>query len=114
MKNVSFSAITLFLLNLFDAVLTVYWVRNGFATEANHIMATLLDWGNLPFLAVKIAIGAVTAFVLWYGKNFKLARYGLTASLFVYCGIMAVHFVTGLSAGGLITDSMIRKLSFLI
>jgi hypothetical protein len=38
----------LFALNFLDAVLTIYWVRNGFATEGNHLMATLLDIGDRP------------------------------------------------------------------
>lgn len=97
----------LFVLNLFDAVLTVYWVRNGFATEANHLMAGLLDLGNAPFLAVKITVGAITALVLSYWGHMKLARYGVTITLAVYLGLMVIHIFTGLSAIGLLSDSMI-------
>jgi hypothetical protein len=100
-------AILLFLLNFFDAVLTLFWVRNGFATEGNHLMATLLDIGDSPFLAVKLAIGAVTAFVLWRWKDLKIARYGLALSLVIYIGLMAIHFVTGLSAAGLLSEALL-------
>jgi Domain of unknown function (DUF5658) len=79
-------AILLFILNFLDAVLTIYWVRNGHATEGNHLMATLLDLGNGPFLTVKLAIGMVTAIVLWRWKEFRMAQYGVAVALAVYLG----------------------------
>ncbi len=99
------SSILLFSLNFLDAVLTLFWVRNGFATEGNGLMAFLLDIGDLPFLAVKITIGAFAAFVLWNWGNLRLAKYGLILVLAIYIGLMGVHFVTGLSACGLISDN---------
>lgn len=101
----------LFALNFIDAVLTIYWVRNGYATEGNHLMATLLDIGDLPFLAVKIAIGAVTAVVLWRWRKKRLAKYGLAVVLVLYIGLMGIHFVTGLSAFGYFSDAFVNDLS---
>lgn len=103
--------ILLFALNFLDAVLTIYWVRNGFATEGNHLMATLLDIGDLPFLAVKVAIGAVTAIVLWRWRHLRLAKYGLGLALFIYVGLMGIHFFTGLSAFGLVSDNFFHRLA---
>lgn len=100
-------ALLLFLLNVIDALLTIIWVRNGFATESNHLMATLLDLGNTPFLLVKVAMGGVTAFVLWRWKEFKLAKYGLAITLAVYIGLMAIHLFTGLSAVGLLSETFL-------
>lgn len=104
-------AILLFLLNFFDAVLTIFWVRNGYATEGNLLMARLLDIGDSPFLLVKLAIGAVTAFVLWRWRDFKIARYGLVLTLIIYIGLMAVHFITGLSAAGLLSETFLADVS---
>jgi hypothetical protein len=101
--------VLLFLLNFFDAVLTVFWVRNGFASEGNHLMASLLDIGDFPFLAVKLAVGLVTAFVLWRWSEKRLAKIGLTLALTVYIGLMGVHFITGLSAFGLISQNFIEN-----
>jgi hypothetical protein len=101
----------LFALNFLDAVLTIYWVRNGFATEGNHLMATLLDIGDLPFLAVKIAIGAVTAIVLWRWRKFRLAKYGLAVALVLYIGLMGIHFVTGLSAFGFVSNTFVQDIT---
>ena len=101
--------ILLFALNFFDAVLTIYWVRNGFASEGNQLMAGLLDMGNAPFLLVKIAVGAIAAAVLWRWRDLPIAKYGLTLALVVYVGLMGVHFVTGLSAFGYLSDGDIKE-----
>ena len=79
--QLSRQTIFLFTLNFFDAVLTIYWVRNGFASEGNQLMAGLLDIGDAAVSAVKIAVGAVTAMVLWRWRNLRLAKYGLAFAL---------------------------------
>jgi len=106
--EMSRSTILLFALNFLDAVLTIYWVRNGFASEGNQLMAGLLDMGDAPFLAVKIAVGALAAIVLWNWSELRIARYGLTLALVVYVGLMGVHFVTGLSAFGYIPEAVVN------
>lgn len=102
--------VLLFGLNLLDALLTIFWVRNGVATESNQLMAELLNVGNMPFLTVKIAIGIVTALVLVRHSHRRLARYGLTVSLAVYLGLMFVHLFTGLSAFGYISAQSLSDL----
>lgn len=94
----------LFALNALDALLTLYWVRNGMATEGNTLMATLLDIGDLPFIGVKIAVGAVTAYTLWHYRSFRLAKYGVSVALAVYAMIMGAHVVTGLLAYGYLAE----------
>lgn len=103
----------LFSLNLLDAILTIIWVRNGVATEANDLMARLLDKGDFAFLAAKLAIGTVTAIVLLRWGNRKLARYGLTVAIAVYISLMGIHIVTGLTAFGYISRNMMLDLQVL-
>lgn len=74
-------------------------------------MATLLDIGDLPFLAVKVSIGAVTAIVLWRWRTFRLAKYGLSLALAVYIMLMGVHFITGLSALGYVSNTFVSDLT---
>lgn len=100
-------AILLFTLNVLDAVLTIYWVRNGIAEEGNQLMASLLEIGNIPFLLVKIAVGTIAAIVLWRFRNFRLAKIGLPFALSLYILLMGVHFVTGLSAFGFVSETFI-------
>ncbi len=104
------SVVLLFGLNLLDALLTIVWVRSGVATESNQLMATLLDIGNGPFLMVKIAMGAITAFVLFRWGSRPLARYGLAVALALYIGLMGIHLFTGLAAFGYVSNSTIQDL----
>lgn len=101
-------ALLLFTLNFLDAVLTLYWVRHGFASEGNGLMAKLLDIGDFPFLAVKLLVGAIAAVVFWKWRNLRIAKYGLALTLFIYTGLMGVHFFTGLSAFGFISDNLVN------
>jgi hypothetical protein len=102
--------VLLFGLNLLDALLTIFWVRNGVATESNQLMAELLNVGNFPFLMVKVAMGAVTAVVFFRYADNKMAKYGLTVSLAVYLGLMCVHVFTGLGAFGYVSDNLLTEL----
>jgi hypothetical protein len=99
-------AFLLFTLNLVDALLTLVWVRSGVAPETNQLMAKLLDIGNLPFLSVKIAMGAFAAFVLFNWGKRPLARYGMTLVLTIYLGLMGIHLFTGLAAFGISSNMM--------
>ena len=101
----------LFVLNFLDAVFTIYWVRNGIATEGNLLMASLLDIGDMPFLTVKILVGAAAAFVLSHWGHLRLARYGLTLALALYVGLMGIHLFTGLFAAGVVSEDVILELS---
>jgi len=73
-------------------------------------MASLLDVGNMPFLIVKIAIGAVAAIVLSRWGSKRLARYGLAVALAVYIGLMGIHLFTGLSAFGYVSNTFLQDL----
>jgi hypothetical protein len=109
--KISNRTLLLFILNALDALLTIYWVRNGFATEGNQLMAGLLDMGNAPFLTVKIMVGTVAAIVLSKWGNLKIAQYGLTVTLAIYLALMGVHFFTGLSAFGYISSNLLSDLT---
>ena len=93
-------SITLFLLNWIDAQLTLIWVRSNIATEANNLMAQLLNIGDAPFLLTKLAIGAFAAYMLYRCSHLTIARRGMQLVLSVYGALMLVHAATGLSALG--------------
>jgi hypothetical protein len=95
---------------LLDAILTIVWVRSGVVTEGNQLMASLLDIGNGPFLGVKIAIGTIAGIVLVKWGNRPLARYGLAVVIAVYLGLMGIHFFTGLTAFGYVSNTAVRDI----
>ena len=93
-------SILLFSLNWLDAQLTVVWVRGGYATEGNGLMAQLLEMGDAPFIFVKLAVGAFAAYVLYRCSRYKLAQRGMSVVLGLYLALMVVHAATGMSALG--------------
>ncbi len=95
-----FKSLLLFALNLLDALLTIVWVRNGWATEGNGLMAYLLDAGDAPFLLTKLLVGAFVALVLYHWSHLRLAQRGMRLTLGLYLLLMFVHGATGLSALG--------------
>ena len=103
-------AFLLFSLNLLDALLTIIWVRNGVANEANLIMAKFLDAGDTTFLVAKLAIGIFAATVFVIGSEKPLAKYGLSLALAVYMGLIGIHLVTGISAMGYLSYADIDQL----
>ena len=102
--NLFREAFLLFCLNLLDALLTIIWVRNGVAHEANGLMATLLDMGDSSFLAAKLAIGLFAAVTFLRGSDTKIARYGISLALALYLGLMGIHIITGLAGIGFISE----------
>jgi hypothetical protein len=90
----------LFALNIVDAIITIIWVRNGLATEGNYVMATILDHGELSFLAIKLGMGVVTAAVLLYGSEYRLAKIGARLGLVAYSVAIVSHILTGFAVSG--------------
>ena len=90
----------LFVLNLLDAQLTLLWIRLNVASEGNTLMARVIEHGELTFLGVKVAIGAIAAYILYRCAHLPLARHGLTAVLAIYVGLMPVRAATGCDAIG--------------
>ena len=93
-------SLLLFVLNLLDAQLTILWIRLNVATEGNTLMARVLAHGDLPFLTVKLLIGAFAAYVLYRCAHLPLAKHGMTLVLVIYMGLMLIHAATGCEALG--------------
>ena len=90
----------LFALNIIDALVTIMWIRSGVTTEGNYLMASVLDFGEMPFFAVKIGMGIITCGVLLYGSEYRLARVGARIAVVAYSFAIASHILTGFAAKG--------------
>jgi hypothetical protein len=98
--NALLKSLLLFSMNWLDAQLTLVWVRLNVATEGNGLMAGVLSHGELPFLAVKLLVGAFAALILYRCSHFPIARRGMTLVLAIYGVLMIVHAATGCVALG--------------
>jgi hypothetical protein len=93
-------SLILFALNWIDAQLTLFWVHSNIASEGNGLMNQLLNFGDGPFLLVKLAVGAFAAYTLYRCSHLPLARRGMQLVLAIYAGLMLAHAATGMSALG--------------
>ena len=93
-------SLLLFSLNWLDAQLTLVWIKANIATEGNALMARVLEHGEVPFIGVKLLIGAFAAFILYRCAHLPIAKHGMTLVLTIYCGLMLVHAATGCAALG--------------
>ena len=86
-----FLLLSVFLLNVGDAWMTMLWLSRG-GREANPIMDFFLDISPTAFLFQKCLVVGFWLLILLVHKNFRFARIGLYASLVVYALLMLVHF----------------------
>jgi hypothetical protein len=87
-------------MNWLDAQLTLVWVHLNVATEGNRLMARVLSHGEMPFMGVKLIIGAFAAYILYRCSHLPLAKHGMTFVLALYAGLMLIHAATGCAALG--------------
>ena len=63
-------------------------------------MATVLDHGELSFMAVKLGMGVFAAAVLLYGSQYRLAQIGARLALVAYSVAIVSHILTGFAVTG--------------
>ena len=78
-------------LNLIDAVLTLWWYLTGAATEANPFMDALLQMGPLPFVLVKIGFVSGASYLLWKRRRRALSVVGIFVLFVVYYILLLYH-----------------------
>lgn len=81
----------LVVLNLLDAVFTLYWIQAGLAVELNALMRDLVVENALGFVLVKLALVSLGSYWLLLYRGHRFAVAGLTVSLLVYLGVLLHH-----------------------
>lgn len=82
---------TVLILNLFDAVFTLLWVRMGLAEEANTLLDELVNDHPVAFVLVKLGLVGMGSWLLWYRRKSPLAVIAIFAVFLVYYAILLVH-----------------------
>ncbi len=82
---------TVIVLNLCDAVLTLWWVETGFATEANPFIRSLVEGHPVLFVVAKLSLVALSTGFLWRYRERPLAVVGIFTAFLVYYGILLYH-----------------------
>ena len=81
----------LLILNLLDAVLTMYGVEKGLGIEQNPLMVELLSHGDAYFMLGKVALVSFGAWALWRLIHHRWAQVGAILLTLVYVGILCWH-----------------------
>jgi hypothetical protein len=88
-------------LNLLDAMFTLFAVKSGLAAEANPLMDELLTASPLRFMIVKLALVSMGIWVLWQFRERRSAVIGSLGAVSIY-GLILVHHIQGLAGTGLL------------
>lgn len=79
------------ILNLADALFTLWWIHADLAVEANSLMRDLVERGAMEFVLVKIALVSLGVVVLWMRRTHALAVVAVFGSFLVYYLILLYH-----------------------
>lgn len=78
-------------MNLVDAALTLYWVRAGWAHEANTLIEQLVEQHALLFVTVKLALVSAGSWLLWEHRRQPPAVVAIFVAFVVYYLILLHH-----------------------
>ena len=78
-------------MNLIDAVLTLLWVRTGFATEANPLLSQIVEEHAFLFVMGKLVLVFLATAMLWRHRQEPLAVVGIFAAFLVYYAVLVYH-----------------------
>ena len=81
----------LLVLNLFDALFTLYWVRSGHATEANQLLAGLVEEHAVLFVLVKTTLVCGGSWLLWLKRDRAFAVVSIFVVFLAYYGVLLMH-----------------------
>lgn len=78
-------------LNLVDAVLTVFWVGAGLARESNPLLAELVAERPVLFTAAKLGLVGFGSLLLWRLRQRPLAVIGIFGVFLAYYAVLLHH-----------------------
>ncbi len=82
---------TLLILNLLDALFTLYWVRSGHAEEANQLLADLVEQHAVLFVLVKTTLVCGGSWLLWCKRDRAFAVVSIFVVFLAYYGVLLMH-----------------------
>ncbi len=78
-------------LNLADAVLTIFWISSHQAIEANPLLAALAHDHPLAFVAVKLSLVSLGTLLLWRQRKRPSAVVSIFAAFLAYYFLLVYH-----------------------
>jgi hypothetical protein len=85
------AVVAVVVLNLADAVFTMWWVHAGIATEANVLLADLVEGNAVLFALAKSTLVSLGLLLLWRQRERPLAAFGIALVFVAYNGLVLYH-----------------------
>ena len=82
---------TILILNVIDAVMTVVWISDRAATEANPLLYQLPQTHPVLFVLVKTSVVSGGSFLLWRHRDRPLAVVSIFVAFLAYYFLLAWH-----------------------
>ena len=79
------------ILNLLDALFTLFWVKSGIVKEKNILLSDLITNHPMIFIAVKITLVSCGSILLWSFRKRILAVIGIFVVFVTYYLILLYH-----------------------
>ncbi len=79
------------ILNLLDALFTLFWVKSGIAKEANIFLQDSINNNPTTFMAIKISLVSFGSILLWRFRKRIFAVIGIFVVFFTYYLILLYH-----------------------
>jgi len=73
-----------------DAVFTLLYIQKG-GSEANPVMAAVIEWGPRPFLILKCVVTNLGLMILCLHKNFRYVKAVICSLLGIYGLLLVYH-----------------------
>jgi hypothetical protein len=81
----------IYILNVIDAVLTITWIYSRNATEANPLMAGLINKSPVLFVSVKLTLVVLGSWLLWRLRKNAFAVISIFSIFMVYYFLLIYH-----------------------
>jgi len=83
--------IAIIVLNIFDAIFTLFWVNAGMAREANVLLRHLVHNYPVLFVIVKFTLVLAGTYILWKYRDNKYAVFGMFGVFLIYYALLLHH-----------------------
>ena len=83
--------IAILILNVCDAIFTMFWIETGVATEANPLLRTLVNQYPMLFVLVKTSLVSLGCYLLWRFKYHSTSIIGIFIAFMVYYLLLLYH-----------------------
>ncbi|MGD8559012.1 MAG: DUF5658 family protein [Gammaproteobacteria bacterium] len=78
-------------MNILDALFTLFWVNTGLAEEANVLLRFLVHNHPVLFIIAKFALVLTGTYILWRYRRNRYAVFGLFLAFIVYYALLLHH-----------------------